>query len=73
VVRPAAPPDGSQVASWLEAHHLQYGLGGHWQSSIVTVDTDGRHGVRQEPAVQHFALIPRLPQSRKKDLANGVT
>src|SRR5580704_4781639 len=39
VVRPAAPPDGSQVASWLEAHHLRYGLGGYWESSIVTVET----------------------------------
>jgi len=46
VVRPAAPPDGSQVASWLEAHHLRYGLGGYWQSSIVTVDTGGQVKVR---------------------------
>jgi hypothetical protein len=45
-VRPAAPPDGSQVASWLEAHHLRYGLGGYWQSSIVTVDTGGQVKVR---------------------------
>jgi hypothetical protein len=46
VVRPAAPPDGSQVASWLEAHHLRYGLAGYWQSSIVTVDTGGQVKVR---------------------------
>ena len=46
VVQPAAPPDGSQVASWLQAHHLRYGLGGYWQSSIVTVDTDGQVKVR---------------------------
>ena len=46
VARPAAPPDGSQVASWLEAHHLRYGLGGYWQSSIVTVDTGGQVKVR---------------------------
>jgi hypothetical protein len=45
-VRPAAPPDGSQVASWLEAHHLRYGLSGYWESSIVTVDTDGQVKVR---------------------------
>jgi hypothetical protein len=45
-VRPAVPPDGSQVASWLESHHLRYGLGGYWQSSIVTVDTDGQVKVR---------------------------
>jgi len=46
VIRPAAPPDGSQLASWLQAHHLRYGLGGYWQSSIVTVETDGQVKVR---------------------------
>jgi hypothetical protein len=46
VVQPAAPPDGSQLASWLQAHHLRYGLGGYWESSIVTVDTDGQVKVR---------------------------
>jgi hypothetical protein len=46
VVRPAAPPDGTQVASWLQAHHLRYGLGGYWESSIVTVETDGQVKVR---------------------------
>ena len=46
VVQPAAPPDGTQVASWLEAHHLRYGLGGYWESSIVTVQTGGQVKVR---------------------------
>jgi hypothetical protein len=46
VVRPAAPPDGSQLASWLQAHHLRYGLSGYWQSSIVTVDTGGQVKIR---------------------------
>jgi hypothetical protein len=46
VVQPAAPPDGSQLASWLEAHHLRYGLAGYWESSIVTVQTGGRVTVR---------------------------
>ena len=45
VVRPAAP-QGSQLASWLQAHHLRYGLSGYWQSSIVTVDTDGQVTIR---------------------------
>jgi hypothetical protein len=57
VVRPAAPPDGSQVASWLEAHHLRYGLGGYWQSSIVTVDTGGQVKVR---AVVKNTMAPYL-------------
>jgi hypothetical protein len=46
VIRPAAPPDGSRLASWLQAHHLRYGLGGYWESSIVTVETDGQVKVR---------------------------
>jgi hypothetical protein len=56
-VQPAAPPDGSQVASWLEAHHLRYGLGGYWQSSIVTVDTGGQVTVR---AVVKNTMVPYL-------------
>jgi hypothetical protein len=46
VVQPAAPPDDSLVASWLQAHHLRYGLGGYWESSIVTVETGGQVKVR---------------------------
>ena len=46
VVQPAAPPDNSQLASWLETHHLRYGLGGYWESSIVTVETGGQVKVR---------------------------
>jgi hypothetical protein len=46
VVRPAVPADGTQIASWLEAHHLRYGLGGYWESSIVTVDSNGQVEVR---------------------------
>jgi hypothetical protein len=44
--RPASPLPTAQVASWLEAHHLRYGLGGYWESSIVTVQTDGQVKVR---------------------------
>jgi len=46
VVQPAAPPDNSQLASWLQAHHLRYGLGGYWEGSIVTVETGGQVKVR---------------------------
>ena len=46
VAQPASPPDFSRVASWLDAHNLRYGLGGYWESSIVTVQTGGRVTVR---------------------------
>jgi hypothetical protein len=55
--RPAAPPDGSQLASWLQAHHLRDGLSGYWQSSIVTVDTGGQVKVR---ALQKNTMGPYL-------------
>ena len=46
VVQPASPPAFARVASWLQAHHLRYGLGGYWESSIVTVQTSGQVEVR---------------------------
>jgi hypothetical protein len=46
VVQPASPPAFARVASWLQAHQLRYGLGGYWESSIVTVQTDGQVKVR---------------------------
>jgi hypothetical protein len=46
VVQPSSPPAFARVASWLQAHHLRYGLGGYWESSIVTVQADGQVKVR---------------------------
>jgi len=46
VVQPASPPAFARVASWLQAHHLTYGLGGYWESGIVTVQTGGQVKVR---------------------------
>jgi len=46
VVQPAAPPDGSQVAAWLEAHHLRYGLGNSALGSVITVSSGGRVSLR---------------------------
>jgi hypothetical protein len=45
-VRPASPLPTAQVASWLQAHNLRSGLGGYWESSIVTVQTGGQVKVR---------------------------
>jgi hypothetical protein len=46
VTQPSSPPAFARVASWLQAHHLRYGLGGYWESSIVTVQADGQVKVR---------------------------
>lgn len=46
LTQPSAPPANTALASWLEAHHLSYGLSGYWTSSSVTVDSDNRVQVR---------------------------
>ncbi|MGH3232653.1 MAG: hypothetical protein ACRDOH_05255 [Streptosporangiaceae bacterium] len=46
LTQPSAPPANTSLASWLEAHHLSYGLSGYWTSSSVTVDSGDRVQVR---------------------------
>jgi hypothetical protein len=46
IAGPAAPAQGSQLAAWLSAQHLTYGLGGYWQANAVTLETAGRVSVR---------------------------
>jgi hypothetical protein len=36
------PPMDQQLATWLAAHHLRYGMSTYWQSSIVSLTT-GEH------------------------------
>jgi hypothetical protein len=56
-----APPANEQLAAFLAAHHLTDGVGGYWQSSIVTVGSDGAVTVR---AVQPGTLRPNLWESK---------
>ncbi len=58
---PAQPAQNTQLASWLAAHHLRYGLGGYWQSSIVTVETGRRVQVR---ALMQFTMQRDLWESK---------
>jgi hypothetical protein len=46
LTRPALPMAGTRLASWLDSHHLSYGLSGYWTSSSVTVDSGGTVQVR---------------------------
>jgi hypothetical protein len=46
VTLPAVPAQGSQLAAWLSARHLTYGLGGYWQANAVTLESGGRVQVR---------------------------
>ena len=53
LTQPTAPPANTSLASWLEAHHLSYGLGGYWTSSSVTVDSGERVEIR---ALMQFTM-----------------
>ena len=40
--QPAQTPWHEDLAGWLLAHHLKYGLAGYWESNITTLDSGGR-------------------------------
>jgi hypothetical protein len=45
----AAPPvlaQNQQLAGWLAAHRLRYGLAGYWLANVITLDSGGRVAVR---------------------------
>jgi hypothetical protein len=46
MAQPAQPMQNTQLATWLEQHHLSYGLSGYWTSSSVTIDSGGQVDVR---------------------------
>ena len=46
LAQPSVPPANTSLASWLEDHHLTYGLSGYWTSSSVTVNSGQRVKVR---------------------------
>jgi hypothetical protein len=43
---PAAPDPFTRLEAYLEAHHLSDGIGGYWDSSVITVDTGGAVTIR---------------------------
>jgi hypothetical protein len=44
--RPPQVPAVAALTAWLEAHGLRYGLGGYWDSSVVTLQSGGDVVVR---------------------------
>jgi hypothetical protein len=40
--QPIATPAHQDLASWLTAHHLKYGLAGYWEANVTTLDSGGR-------------------------------
>jgi hypothetical protein len=52
--QPSVPAMNARLVTFLSAHHLTSGIGGYWESSVVTVGSDGAVTIR---AVQS---VPRL-------------
>jgi hypothetical protein len=40
--QPVQTPWHTDLAAWLTAHHLRYGLAGYWESNITTLDSGGQ-------------------------------
>jgi len=59
--QPPVPAANQRLAAFLAAHHLTSGIGGYWQSSVVTVASDGAVTVR---AVQPGTLQPYLWEAK---------
>jgi hypothetical protein len=59
VAHPAAAGQNQQLAGWLAAHRLDYGLAGYWQASSSTLDAAGR--VRLRPVRVSDSLVARDP------------
>lgn len=43
---PVAPSPEADLASFLQRHHLRYGVAGYWQASTITVQSHGQVRVR---------------------------
>jgi hypothetical protein len=52
---PADP--NAQVAAWLQAHHLTYGLGDYWNANAITLDSGNQVQVRYVSRVGDALLI----------------
>ncbi|HEX2819441.1 MAG TPA: hypothetical protein VHO07_04635 [Streptosporangiaceae bacterium] len=59
--QPSVPAANEQLGTFLAAHHLTSGIGGYWESSVVTVGSDGAVTIR---AVLPGTLQPDLWESK---------
>jgi len=59
--QPSVPAANEQLGTFLAAHHLTSGIGGYWESSVVTVGSDGAVTIR---AVAPGSLQPDLWESK---------
>jgi hypothetical protein len=56
---PTAPPMSAQLTAWLTRHDLGgSGLGGYWQSSVVTLTSGGAAAIRPVQSVGTKVVVP---------------
>lgn len=59
--QPPTPTANQELASWLVAHHFDYGLSGYWQGSSVTVISGQRAQLRPiQPSPSGAGLGPTI-------------
>lgn len=59
--QPPTPTANQQLATWLVAHHFDYGLSGYWQGSSVTVVSGQRAQLRPiQPSPSGAGLGPTI-------------
>ncbi|MGH3173979.1 MAG: hypothetical protein ACRDPF_08980, partial [Streptosporangiaceae bacterium] len=56
--QPSVPPRNARLARFLAAHHLTSGIGGYWESSVVTVGSDGAVTIRAVGSSAPLAPYP---------------
>ena len=66
------PPQAAQLTSWLEAHHLRYGLGNSALGSVVTVSSGGRVALRPL-RVAGQQLAPGQWEAQRSGSPRGAT
>jgi hypothetical protein len=54
---PVMPAHGQQLSSWLQAHHLDHGLAGYWNASVVTLAS--REQVQVAPVIVYHGTLYR--------------
>ena len=59
--QPSVPAANARLATFLAAHHLTSGIGGYWESSVVTVGSNGAITIR---AVVPGTLQPDLWEAK---------
>jgi hypothetical protein len=59
--QPSVPAMNARLATFLAAHHLTSGIGGYWESSVVTVGSDSAVTIR---AVLPGTLAPDLWEAK---------